>query len=68
MILQLIAKLIFEVKMIKKIFEVIRPEQVFPLVLILLDLAAAVVYLRQKDYKKAVYWVAAAVLNITVTF
>ncbi|MGN0598913.1 MAG: hypothetical protein ACI4JK_03365 [Oscillospiraceae bacterium] len=54
--------------MIKKIFEVIRPEQVFPLVLILLDLAAAVVYLQQKDYKKAVYWVAAAVLNITVTF
>lgn len=35
--------------MIKKIFEVIRPEQVFPPVLILLDLAAAV-------------------LNITVTF
>ena len=28
-------------KVIKKIFEVIRPEQVFPLVLILLDLAAA---------------------------
>ena len=54
--------------MIKKKFEVIRPEQVFPLVLILIGLAAAVVYLRQKDYKKTVYWVAAAVLNITVTF
>lgn len=54
--------------MIKKILELIRPEQVFPLVLIILDLAAAVVYLRQKDYKKVVYWVAAAVLNITVTF
>ena len=54
--------------MIKKILELIRPEQVFPLALILLDLAAAVIYLRHKDYKKAVYWVAAAVLNITVTF
>ena len=54
--------------MIKKILELIRPERIFPLALILLDLAAAVVYLRHKDYKKAVYWVAAAVLNITVTF
>lgn len=54
--------------MIKKIFELIRPEQVFPLILILLDIGAAVVALIHKDYRKAVYWGAAAVLNIAVTF
>ena len=43
-------------------------EYLFPLALIVLDLAAAIVYAVQRDYKKAVYWVAAAVLNVTVTF
>lgn len=45
-----------------------QPEYIFPLALIALDLAAALVYAVHKDYKKAVYWIAAAVLNITVTF
>lgn len=38
------------------------------LLLILLDVGAAIIYAVQKDYKKAVYWLAAAVLNVTVTF
>lgn len=46
----------------------IKVEYIFPLVLIVLDLAAAIVYAVHKDYKKAVYWIAAAILNITVTF
>lgn len=46
----------------------VKPEYIFPLLLILLDMGAAIVYTIQKDYKKAVYWLAAAVLNITVTF
>lgn len=46
----------------------IKPEYIFPLLLILLDLGAAVIYAIQKDYKKAIYWIAAAVLNVTVTF
>ncbi len=46
----------------------IKTEHIFPLVLIIIDLLAAVIYAANKDYKKAVYWVAAAVLNITVTF
>ena len=46
----------------------IKPEYIFPLLLILLDMGAAIVYAIQKDYKKAVYWIAAAVLNVTVTF
>lgn len=40
----------------------------FPVLLIALDLGAAIVYGVSGDVRKAVYWVAAAVLNITVTF
>ena len=40
----------------------------FPIILIVLDLGAAIVYALNKEYKMAVYWLAAAVLNITVTF
>lgn len=43
-------------------------EYLFPLALIVLDLAAAIVYAVQRDWRKTVYWIAAAVLNITVTF
>ena len=46
----------------------IKPEYIFPLLLILLDVGAASIYAVQKDYKKSVYWIAAAVLKVTVTF
>ena len=39
-----------------------------PSALILLDFGAAIVYLCAGDIRKTVYWLAAAVLNITVTF
>lgn len=42
-------------------------EYIFPILLIILDLAAAV-YASQKDWKKTIYWIAAAVLNAAVTF
>lgn len=41
---------------------------VFPVALILLDVGAAIMCIIGKDYKRAVYWLAAAVLNVTVTF
>lgn len=41
---------------------------IFPVALIILDVAAAGVYLCGGDIKKAIYWIAAAVLNICVTF
>ena len=41
---------------------------IFPCLLIALDLGAAIMYLTEGDWRKVVYWVAAAVLNITVTF
>lgn len=42
--------------------------KIFPLLLILLDIGAAVVYAKNKEYKMAIYWLAAAVLNVAVTF
>lgn len=41
---------------------------IFPVILIALDLGAAVMYAISKDFKTAIYWVAAAVLNCCVTF
>ena len=44
-------------------------QQIFPLVLIILDLAAAIVYgVVDMDIRKVIYWIAAAILTITVTF
>ena len=40
----------------------------FPCLLMALDVAAAVVYGFSGDWKKVIYWVAAAVLNAAVTF
>ena len=41
---------------------------IFPSVLIILDVLAGAVFLCHGDIKKFIYWMAAAVLNITVTF
>ena len=46
----------------------IKPTQILPIVMILLDLGAAAVCVWNKEYKKAVYWLSAAVVNATVTF
>ena len=51
-----------------QLFGKIKPEQILPIVLIVIDIAAAIVCCVQKEHKKALYWFAAAVLNITVTF
>jgi c-di-GMP-related signal transduction protein len=42
-------------------------QKFFPIVLIILDILAAVVYLGNGDIRRFVYWIAAAVLTITVT-
>ncbi len=41
---------------------------IFPIALIVLDVGAAIMCIHGKDYKRAVYWLAAAVLNVCVTF
>lgn len=41
---------------------------IFPIVLILLDIGAAVMYGIAGDARKVIYWIAAAVLNAAVTF
>lgn len=45
-----------------------KKEYIFPLLLIALDIGAGIIYAAAGDYKKLIYWIAAAVLNITVTF
>ena len=39
---------------------------IFPIILIILDIGAAVGYAVHKDMRMAVYWLAAAVLNVCV--
>lgn len=41
---------------------------IFPTVLILLDIGAAVMYGAAHDWRMVIYWIAAAVLNAAVTF
>lgn len=43
-------------------------EYLFPCLIIALNLGAAIVYGVQGDVRKVMYFVAAAVLNIAVTF
>ncbi len=42
--------------------------KIFPLTLIILDACASVPYFAAGDFKKGIYWIVAAVLNICVTF
>ncbi|MDD5698894.1 MAG: hypothetical protein PHH77_09795 [Victivallaceae bacterium] len=42
--------------------------KIFPVILITLDVAAALVYCRYGDIRHAIYWLAAATLTATVTF
>jgi len=43
-------------------------QHIFPIVLIALDVGAALSYIPVGDWRKIVYWIAAAVLNAVVTF
>ena len=45
----------------------INATQILPIAMILLDIGAAVVCLWHKDYRRTVYWMAAAVLNATIS-
>jgi hypothetical protein len=42
--------------------------KLFSYTIITLDIGAAIGYLIAKDYRRAIYWAAAAVLTSTVTF
>lgn len=45
-----------------------KAEYIFPTVLIIIDLCASIVCAFGGDIKRAIYWIAAAVLNACVTF
>jgi hypothetical protein len=40
----------------------------FPTVLIILDIAAAAIYLIQGDLRHGIYWLSAAVLTASITY
>ena len=40
----------------------------FPTLLIMLDICAAIVYATHGDWRKVAYWLAAAILTVTVTY
>jgi hypothetical protein len=42
--------------------------KLFPTILIILSIAAGIVYTVKGDVRHAVYWFAAATLNISVTY
>ena len=41
---------------------------IFPIIMILLDIGAAIMCFHNREHKMVVYWLAAAVLNASVTF
>lgn len=43
-------------------------KHIFPIILIVLRLFAGIFYIPSGDWRMVVYWLAAAVLNVTVTF
>lgn len=45
-----------------------KPEQLFPTVMIVLDVLASAVYWSQGNTRMCVYWIAAAVLTASVTY
>lgn len=40
---------------------------IFPIILIVMDIGAALVYLSGGDIRRCVYWLAAAILTVCVT-
>lgn len=48
--------------------QMIHAKQIFPTVLIILDLGASAVCAAGGDWRRAVYWIAAAVLTTCVTY
>jgi hypothetical protein len=46
----------------------IKANQIFPLIMIVMDLGAAIVCLSGGDWKRALYWCAAALLTWSITF
>lgn len=42
--------------------------RLFPSILIFLDLCAAVAYATAHDWRRVIYWIAAAVLTASVTY
>jgi len=42
--------------------------KILPSILIVIDVAAAIAYVPTRDYRRVIYWIAAAILTATVTW
>jgi len=42
--------------------------KIFPAILIVLDVVASIAYVYSNDWRRAVYWISAAILTASVTF
>lgn len=42
--------------------------KLFPTIMIILDIFAAIAYIPEGDWRHVVYWLSAAVLTVTVTY
>lgn len=45
-----------------------KKEQILPLILIIIQTLSAIPYAISRDWRMMTYWIAAAVLNVAVTF
>lgn len=45
-----------------------KSQYIFPILLMVLDIGAAIMCFFSGDWKKGIYWIAAAILSATVTF
>jgi hypothetical protein len=43
-------------------------EKIFPTILIIIDIMASIPYFWQGDFRRGIYWCAAAILTLTVTW
>ena len=45
-----------------------KTQQIFPTILMILDLCAAAVYAQHGDFRRMIYWMAAASLTASITY
>lgn len=58
----------FHASEVLRLSSLLRRDQYFPTVIMALNVGAAVMSFQSGDYKRAIYWLAAAVLTWSVTF
>ena len=42
--------------------------KIFPTILMILDICAALIWFANNDWRKGIYWIAAAILTCSITY